>query len=55
MKIGLHICPNSKRGYTSRQLIQVANMLEKLFIDLHGNYLSKEEVIMKKLSYSLFL
>lgn len=45
----------SKGGltYPSSQLIKVANIMEKLFIDLHGNHLSKEEGIMKKLTHSL--
>jgi hypothetical protein len=45
----------SKRGltYPSRQLIDVANMLDKLFIDLHWNHPSKEEGIMRKLTHTL--
>lgn len=45
----------SKGGltYPSSQLIKVANIMEKLFIDLHGNHLSKEEGIMKKLTHCL--
>jgi len=39
--------------YPSSTLIKVANIMEKLFIDLHGNHLSKEEGIMKKLTNSL--
>jgi len=39
--------------YPSSNLIKVANIMEKLFIDLHGNLLSKEEGIMKKWTNSL--
>jgi len=39
--------------YPSSILIKVAKILENLFNDFHGNHLSKEEGIMKKLTQSL--
>lgn len=39
--------------YPSPQLVKVAKIMENLFVDFHGNRLSKVDGIMKKLTKSL--
>lgn len=49
------ICYKSRGGlaHPSIKLLEVSNILEKLFMDLHGDNLSKQSGIMKTLSNNL--